>query len=78
MPPTGFTQHGNLNLSQDRVDWWLYVARGPPRWWRAWRRTGYRKCLHAPAGALRRTPMRAAEVQILMWFVIGPRLKPRT
>jgi mannose-6-phosphate isomerase-like protein (cupin superfamily) len=29
VPPTGFTQHGNLNLSQDRVDWWLYVARGP-------------------------------------------------
>ena len=28
VPPTGFTQHGNLNLSQDRVDWWLYVARG--------------------------------------------------
>jgi mannose-6-phosphate isomerase-like protein (cupin superfamily) len=27
VPPTGFTQHGNLNLSQDRVDWWLYVAR---------------------------------------------------
>jgi mannose-6-phosphate isomerase-like protein (cupin superfamily) len=29
VPPTGFTQHGNLNLSQDRVDWWLYVARSP-------------------------------------------------
>jgi mannose-6-phosphate isomerase-like protein (cupin superfamily) len=29
VPPTGFTQHGQLNLSQDRVDWWLYVARGP-------------------------------------------------
>ena len=28
VPPTGFTQHGNLNVSQDRVDWWLYVARG--------------------------------------------------
>jgi mannose-6-phosphate isomerase-like protein (cupin superfamily) len=28
VPPTGFTQHGNLNLSKDRVDWWLYVARG--------------------------------------------------
>jgi mannose-6-phosphate isomerase-like protein (cupin superfamily) len=28
VPPTGFTQHGNLNLTQDRVDWWLYVARG--------------------------------------------------
>jgi hypothetical protein len=27
VPPTGFTQHGNLNLTQDRVDWWLYVAR---------------------------------------------------
>src|SRR6185436_10248323 len=29
VPPTGITWHGNLNLSQDRVDWWLYVARGP-------------------------------------------------
>jgi len=28
VPPTGFTWHANLNLSQDRVDWWLYVARG--------------------------------------------------
>ncbi len=28
VPPTGFTQHGNLNLTADRVDWWLYVARG--------------------------------------------------
>jgi hypothetical protein len=28
VPPTGFTEHSNLNLSKDRVDWWLYVARG--------------------------------------------------
>jgi hypothetical protein len=27
VPPTGFTEHSNLNLSKDRVDWWLYVAR---------------------------------------------------
>jgi mannose-6-phosphate isomerase-like protein (cupin superfamily) len=29
VPPTGFTEHSNLNLSKDRVDWYLYVARGP-------------------------------------------------
>ena len=28
-PPTGFTNHANLNMSKDRVEWWLYVARGP-------------------------------------------------
>jgi hypothetical protein len=28
VPPTGVTKHANLNLSKDRVDWWLYVARG--------------------------------------------------
>lgn len=27
--PTGFTKHANLNLSRDKVEWWLYVARGP-------------------------------------------------
>jgi mannose-6-phosphate isomerase-like protein (cupin superfamily) len=32
VPPTGFTEHGNLNLTKDRVDWWIYTARGaaPP------------------------------------------------
>jgi mannose-6-phosphate isomerase-like protein (cupin superfamily) len=29
VPPTGFTKHANLNMSKDRVEWWLYVARGP-------------------------------------------------
>ena len=29
VPPTGFTKHANLNLSKDKVEWWLYVARGP-------------------------------------------------
>jgi mannose-6-phosphate isomerase-like protein (cupin superfamily) len=29
VPPTGVTKHTNLNLSKDRVEWWLYVARGP-------------------------------------------------
>src|SRR5438067_975162 len=28
-PPTGFTTHANLNMSKERVEWWLYVARGP-------------------------------------------------
>lgn len=28
VPPTGVTEHANLNLSKDRVDWWLYLARG--------------------------------------------------
>jgi mannose-6-phosphate isomerase-like protein (cupin superfamily) len=40
VPPTGFTEHGNLNLSQDRVDWWLYVARGPGNPGGGWRGTG--------------------------------------
>ena len=26
-PPTGITGHANLNLSKDKVEWWLYVAR---------------------------------------------------
>ena len=26
-PPTGITSHANLNLSKDKVEWWLYVAR---------------------------------------------------
>jgi mannose-6-phosphate isomerase-like protein (cupin superfamily) len=29
VPPTGSTEHSNLNLSKDRVDWYLYIARGP-------------------------------------------------
>jgi mannose-6-phosphate isomerase-like protein (cupin superfamily) len=29
VPPDGVTDHSNLNLSKDRVEWWLYVARGP-------------------------------------------------
>jgi mannose-6-phosphate isomerase-like protein (cupin superfamily) len=28
VPPTGSTEHSNLNLSKDRVDWYLYIARG--------------------------------------------------
>jgi mannose-6-phosphate isomerase-like protein (cupin superfamily) len=29
VPPNGITDHSNLNLSKDRVEWWIYVARGP-------------------------------------------------
>jgi hypothetical protein len=29
VPPTGKTDHSNLNLSKDKVEWWIYVARGP-------------------------------------------------
>lgn len=29
VPPTGSTEHSNLNLSKDRVDWYLYIAHGP-------------------------------------------------
>jgi mannose-6-phosphate isomerase-like protein (cupin superfamily) len=29
VPPNGLTDHSNLNLSKDRVEWWIYVARGP-------------------------------------------------
>jgi mannose-6-phosphate isomerase-like protein (cupin superfamily) len=29
VPPTGFTEHSNLNLTKDHVDWYLYVAHGP-------------------------------------------------
>jgi mannose-6-phosphate isomerase-like protein (cupin superfamily) len=28
VPPTAVTEHANLNLTKDRVDWYLYVARG--------------------------------------------------
>jgi mannose-6-phosphate isomerase-like protein (cupin superfamily) len=27
-PPTGFTQHGQINLSKENVEGWLYIARG--------------------------------------------------
>jgi mannose-6-phosphate isomerase-like protein (cupin superfamily) len=32
VPPTGFTEHANLNDTKDQVDWWIYTARGaaPP------------------------------------------------
>jgi mannose-6-phosphate isomerase-like protein (cupin superfamily) len=29
VPPTGSTEHSNLNLTRDRVDWYLYIAHGP-------------------------------------------------
>jgi hypothetical protein len=29
VPPNGITDHSNLNLSKDRVERWIYVARGP-------------------------------------------------
>jgi mannose-6-phosphate isomerase-like protein (cupin superfamily) len=29
VPPTGTVDHSNLNLSKDRTEWWIYVARGP-------------------------------------------------
>jgi mannose-6-phosphate isomerase-like protein (cupin superfamily) len=29
VPPTGKTDHTNLNLSKDKTEWWIYVARGP-------------------------------------------------
>lgn len=29
VPPTGVTQHANLNLSKDRQEAWLYMAHGP-------------------------------------------------
>jgi mannose-6-phosphate isomerase-like protein (cupin superfamily) len=28
VPPTGTTSHANLNLSKDKTEWWLYIARG--------------------------------------------------
>jgi mannose-6-phosphate isomerase-like protein (cupin superfamily) len=32
VPPDGVTEHANLNITKDRVEWWLYIARGaaPP------------------------------------------------
>jgi mannose-6-phosphate isomerase-like protein (cupin superfamily) len=29
VPPTGKTDHSNLNLSKDKTEWWIYFARGP-------------------------------------------------
>jgi mannose-6-phosphate isomerase-like protein (cupin superfamily) len=29
VPPTGITDHSNINTSKDHVEWWIYVARGP-------------------------------------------------
>lgn len=29
VPPTGTLDHSNLNLSKDRTEWWIYIARGP-------------------------------------------------
>jgi mannose-6-phosphate isomerase-like protein (cupin superfamily) len=29
VPPTGTTDHSNLNLSKDKTEWWIYIARGP-------------------------------------------------
>jgi mannose-6-phosphate isomerase-like protein (cupin superfamily) len=29
VPPTGKTDHSNINLSKDKVEWWIYIARGP-------------------------------------------------
>jgi mannose-6-phosphate isomerase-like protein (cupin superfamily) len=29
VPPTGITDHSNLNLSKTNTDWWIYIARGP-------------------------------------------------
>jgi len=29
VPPTGKTDHSNINVSKDKTEWWIYVARGP-------------------------------------------------
>jgi mannose-6-phosphate isomerase-like protein (cupin superfamily) len=29
VPPTGKTDHSNINLSKNKTEWWLYFARGP-------------------------------------------------
>jgi mannose-6-phosphate isomerase-like protein (cupin superfamily) len=31
VPPTGKTDHENINLSRDKIEWWIYIARGPDR-----------------------------------------------
>jgi hypothetical protein len=29
VPPTGKTDHSNINVSKDKTEWWIYIARGP-------------------------------------------------
>lgn len=29
VPPTGKTDHSNVNLSKTKTEWWVYIARGP-------------------------------------------------
>ena len=29
VPPTGITEHSNINVSKDKTEWWIYIARGP-------------------------------------------------
>jgi mannose-6-phosphate isomerase-like protein (cupin superfamily) len=29
VPPTGKTEHSNINVSKDKTEWWIYIARGP-------------------------------------------------
>jgi hypothetical protein len=29
VPPTGKTDHSNINLSKVKTEWWIYIARGP-------------------------------------------------
>lgn len=29
VPPTGKTDHSNINISKTKTEWWIYVARGP-------------------------------------------------
>lgn len=31
VPPTGKTDHSNINLSKDKTELWIYIARGPAR-----------------------------------------------
>jgi hypothetical protein len=29
VPPTGKTEHSNINISRTETEWWVYIARGP-------------------------------------------------
>jgi hypothetical protein len=29
VPPTGKTDHSNINVSKDKTEWWIYIARSP-------------------------------------------------
>ena len=29
VPPTGKTDHSNINVTKDKTEWWIYIARGP-------------------------------------------------